>query len=234
MGYSGRFCALAFVALAAGGGCATCPAKVQAALQQATPQRTVEVSRDYAVGCPDRLNIQMADALPLDVTVEPDGCVVVPGVGRVRVEGAAPGDIAAEIAHHRNVPTPSVRVAVAEYASKHVLLFGPGDGVQRVVPYVGPETVTDMLRRTGGLAPGAAFHAVHVVRPHVAGGQRPEVFTVDLAKALEKSEAGNDVNLQASDQVYLGETRGSSLARCLPPWVRAALPGMKAIDTPPE
>jgi protein involved in polysaccharide export with SLBB domain len=233
MGYSGRLCALAMAAAAAGGGCATCPAKVQAALQQA-PQRTVEVTGDYAVGCPDRLSIQMSESRPLDVTVEPDGCVFVPGIGRLRVEGAAPGGIATEIAHHLNMPTPSVQVSVTEYASKHVLLFGPGDGVQRVVPYVGPEEVTDMLRRTGGLAPGAAFHVVHVVRPHVASGQRPEVFTVDLAKALDKNDAANDVKLQPSDQVYLGETRGSSLARCLPPWVRTALPGMKELDTKQE
>jgi hypothetical protein len=55
-----------------------------------------------------------------------------------------------------------------------------------------------------------------------------------LAKALEKQDAANDVTLQPSDQIYLGETRGSSIARCMPPWVRAMLPGMKAIDTQPE
>lgn len=215
-------------------GCATCPAKMRAALQQRMPQRTAEVGRDYAVGCPDRLTIQLDGAPPLNVAVEPDGCIVVPVLGRLRVEGAAPGDIAVEIAHHRNLPSTAVRVEVSEYASKRVLLFGPGDGVQRVVAYIGPETVTDMLRRTGGLSPGAAFHAVHVVRPNVATGQRPELFTIDLARAIEHPDAEDIVRLQPSDQVYLGETCGACLARSMPPWVRALWPGMKAIDATPE
>ncbi len=233
MAYSAQIGVLFVIALGGVSGCATCPAKVQAALQQPKPQRMGAVSREYVIGCPDRLTVRVANTPPFDVTVEPDGCVMIPGVGRMRVDGAAPGDVAVEIAHHRQLASNSVQVAVAEYASKTVLVFGPGDGVQRVVPYVGPENLTEMLRRTGGLAPGAAFHAVHVVRPHVASGQRPEVFTVDLAAALEKTDS-NDVRLQPSDHVYIGETSGSSFARCMPPWVRAMLPGMKAIDAQPE
>lgn len=233
MAYSARIGVLIVIALGGASGCATCPAKVQAALARPKPERAVEVGQDYTIGCPDRLNVRIANLQSFDATVEPDGCVVIPGIGRLRVDGVTPGVVAAEIAHHRELATPAVQVTVTEHASKTILMFGPGAGVQRVVPYVGPENLTDMLRRTGGLAPGSAFRAVHVVRPHVASGQRPEVFTVDLAAALDKTDS-NDVRLQPSDHIYIGETSGSSLARCMPPWVRAMLPGMKAIDAPAE
>lgn len=165
-----------------------------------------------------------------EVSVQTDGCILVSQVGQVRVEGATTVDVAELIARSLNLTSEKVKVTVSNHASRHVVIYGPGDGVQRVVPYIGAESVTELLRRTGGLAPGAAYHEIHVVRPHVAAGRRPEVFPIDLKRIVIDHDPNANVILEPNDQIYVGETKGSSMARCLPPWVRAILPGMKEMD----
>lgn len=231
MGHSVRIGLLGLWAIVGGVGCATCPAKLSAALRQPRPDRAHEVAANYTVSCPDLLRVTGPSRLPQSVRVEPDGCIVLPtSGGRLRVDGSTPADIANLLSRDHGPTT----VEVIDHASRHVLMFGPGEGVQRVVPYVGSESVIDLLRRTGGLPVGAAFRAVHVVRPHVAGGQRPEVFVVDLEAILGHGDATTDVTIQPYDQVYVGQTKGAAIARSLPPWMRKAMPGMFALDEAPE
>ncbi len=64
----------------------------------------------------------------------------------------------------------------------------------------------------------------------MAGGPRPEVFVVDLEAVLGKNDTSTDVKLQPYDQIYIGETRGATVARCLPPWMKKVLPGMSSLD----
>src|SRR5205807_3090983 len=104
-----------------------------------------------------------------------------------------------------------VQVRVAEHNSRQVFLFGPVAGHERAVPYQGPETVTALLRRTGGLTPRAELTEVHVVRPNVAVGRRPEVFPVDLEAILMRGDDRSNVVVQSYDHVYVGETRRAAL-----------------------
>lgn len=232
MGFPARVLALG---LAAAGGCATCPERIQSALARPVEPRQ-DVAAQYAVACPDRLEVRVLGRPELNrvMAVEADGCVPCGELGRVRVDGTTADEVAQSLTRLMRLPPGAVQVAVAEHASRHVLVFGPGQGVQRAVPYIGDETATELLRRTGGLTPGTAFHAVHVIRPHVAAGRRPELFDVDLRAIVLKGDPATDVVLQPYDQVYLGETRGASVVKCLPPWLRAICPGMKGIDLPPE
>lgn len=133
-------------------------------------------------------------------------------------------------AHAAGVLPGGTSARVAEFNSQHLYLFGEVNGLQRVVPYRGPETILDLLQRAGGIAPGAALGQIRVVRPHVADGRPPEVFTVDLAAILLKHDQDTNVPLQPSDHVYVGESGKSRLAPCFPPWLRPlyeALSGMK-------
>lgn len=231
MRYSARILAFGVAGLLSSG-CATCPAKITAALNRSAPASMDSTAHAYPLGCPDRILVWLPNRpdLSRELTIEPDGCIPLGKLGRVRVEGASPHDVAELIAKSLNVPNEQVKVTVVEHASKQLVIFGPGDGVQRVVAYVGPEKVTDLLRRTGGLSPGAAYRSVQVVRPHVASGKRPEVFPVDLDRIVMSNDAASDVTLQPNDQIYLGETSGASVAKCLPPWFRNLVPGMKTID----
>lgn len=230
MGKSGPITVLGLLLLVGGSGCATCPAKITAALNQATSAGSIADS--YTLSCPDRILIWIdgRPELSQEVSIEPDGYVSLRQIGRVRVEGMSSQGVAELIARSMNTSAKNVKVTVLDHASRHIVIYGPGDGVQRVIPYIGSENVTGLLRRTGGLAPGAAYHEIHVVRPHVAAGRRPEVFPVDLKRIVIDHDPIADIQLEPNDQVYIGETKGASVARCLPPWVRAIMPGMKQID----
>jgi protein involved in polysaccharide export with SLBB domain len=175
----------------------------------------------YCVHCPD----------VLDVTVpgHPDCCGQRPvsadgriplGDAALRVDGLTPEEVARRAASVAGVAPGQVQVRVTAFNSQQVFLCGEVAGLPRALPYQGPETVVDLLQRAGGLAPGAAPDEVQVVRSHVADGTPPEVFHVDLEAILLRGEQQTNVLLEPFDQVYVGQTRRSCVAGCLPPWVR--------------
>src|SRR4051812_36600044 len=94
------------LALAASGGCATCPAKIQTALARPA-DRGAEVAGHYTVACPDRLAVQVNGRpdLTRSYVVEPDGCVATGDGGRVRVEGDTPGAAAEALARVWRLPS---------------------------------------------------------------------------------------------------------------------------------
>jgi protein involved in polysaccharide export with SLBB domain len=180
------------------------------------------LAAQYQVHCPDVLSVSV-DGHPEWTGRRPvgaDGEITLGGLGRLRVEGRSVPDIARAVAERAGTQEDQVRVQVAEYNSQHVLLFGEVAGLPRAVPYQGPETVLDLLRRVGGITPGAAPADVQVVRSHVAEGKTPEVFHVDLPAIVLRHEPRTNVPLQPFDQVYVGQSRRSNLSSCLPPWLR--------------
>jgi polysaccharide export outer membrane protein len=185
-------------------------------------QRNSGVTENYRLECPDVLQITVAGRPELDAprSIAPDGRIDLGPLGRVRVEGLPPPAAASQIAAEANLPPQAIQVRVVEYRSQKVYLFGEVTGLQRAVPYQGPETVLDLLQRTGGITAGAAPGEVHVVRSHVAEGRSPEVFQVDLKAAVMKHDERTNLRLQPFDQVYVGETLPSSWEKCVPPCFR--------------
>src|SRR5438552_3184507 len=127
-----------------------------------------------------------------------------------------------------------VRVRLADFKSQQIYLFGPGAGVQRTVAYQGPETVLDLLQRTGGIAPGAAPGEVYVVRSHVADGKPPEVFHIQLQAIVRSQDERTNLRLQPFDQLHIGESRRSSLVKCFPRWLQPMYESMCGLRRPGE
>jgi len=186
----------------------------------------------YRVGCPDVLEVQIEGRPELSGRrcVGPDGRIDLGGLGRLRVEGQAISDITRSLAEAAAVSMAGVRVRVAEYQSQHVCLVGRTQAGHHVVAYRGPETVVDLLRREGGIAPGAAPDEVYLVRSHPGDDKRPEVFRIDLRAILLQHDARSNIPVLPNDQLYVGETRTFSFEKCIPPWFRPiyeALVGMR-------
>ena len=178
----------------------------------------------YRVACPDVLEIAFADRPEWDAfaSIDLDGRLRLEEIGQPRVEGLTLDDVRTELARAAGVEPEKVTVSLAAPRSGQLFVSGPVRGRSRIVPYQGPETVIDFLKRVGGLPPGSKLNQVYVVRPHVAFGQPPEVFRVDIEAILLDNDPGTNISLRASDQVYIGETRGSSFSRILPHWLGAA------------
>jgi protein involved in polysaccharide export with SLBB domain len=178
----------------------------------------------YRVSCPDVLDIAFAERPEWDsyAAIDLDGRLPLEAIGRPRVEGMTLDEVRAELARESGMPLESVRVNLAAPRSNRIYVNGPVRGHTRVVAYQGPEPVMDLLKRVGGLPPGSKLNQVYVVRPHVAAGRRPEVFRVDVEAVLLDQNASTNIPLRPSDQVYVGETRGSTFSRILPPWLGTA------------
>ena len=196
------------------------------------PLRNQGVAAQYVIRCPDVLDIDIDGRPELNgrAAISPAGRLDRDDLGRVRVEGQTPAEVAQTLAKELSLPPESIQVRVVEYNSQQIYLFGEVFGQHRAVAYQGPETVLDLLQRVGGITPAAAAGDVHVIRSHVADGHDPEVFHINLkAITLEKNDKTN-VRLQPFDQVYVGQTRQAVLDRCMPPWLRPihqSLTGMR-------
>ena len=175
----------------------------------------------YRIGCPDILELTFLDHPSWDVlvSVDVDGRVPLDHPGTPRVEGFTLEEARGELARLAGVPAERVTVRLAAARSSRIFLHGPIRGRTRIVPYQGPEPVIDFLKRVGGLPPGSKLNQVYVVRPNVAAGERPEVFRVNVSRVLLDDDTATNVPLQPSDQVYVGESRESILARILPDWI---------------
>jgi protein involved in polysaccharide export with SLBB domain len=205
----------------------------QALLAQRPPAAYFQqIANAYHARCPDMLAMEIA-GLPQysgSHRIGPDGRIDLGDAGQPRVDGGTTPEIARVIAEHLSVSPEQVRVTVTEYNSQYLYLYGQVAGLQRAVPYQGPETVLDLLHRVGGVAPGATVRDIKVVRPHVADGKVPEVFRVDLTAIVVRKDSETNIILQPCDQIYIGQSHRSSFGDCLPPWLRPVyqrLCGMK-------
>jgi protein involved in polysaccharide export with SLBB domain len=177
---------------------------------------------DYLVAFPDVLTLTVPSRPRLtgNVRVEPDGYITLRGVGRVRVEGHNVSQIAGLVAARAGLDKDALDVDVAEFRSQQIYLYGASNGLQRAVDYRGPETVVELLRRTGGIKPGAAPGDIYVVRRNLTGEKASDVIQVDLRAIVEWGDRRTDVRLQPFDQVYVGETRNSLRLQSLPALLR--------------
>lgn len=221
----GRFAALLALALVAG--CSNTEFLRKTCPTPADPQAAAEAPRPttaYQVHCPDVLDIAFRDRPDWDavVVVDVDGRLPLDQPGNPRVDGLTLAQIRDELASMAGVPVDRVSVTLAAARSGRVVVYGPVRGRARAVPYQGPEPVIDFLTRVGGLPPGSKLNQVYVVRPNVALASKPQVFRVDVAAVLVDRDNRTNVSLQSDDQVYVGETKQSSLSRLMPDWLGTA------------
>jgi polysaccharide biosynthesis/export protein len=210
---------LAFVS-----GCVTNRGQIEQAVRARTPPPTHvrQLAASYQVRCPDVLQVDIA-ALPHysgAKRIEPDGRIDLGDAGRPQVDNETTPEIVRTVAESLGLPQEQVHVAVAEYNSQYLYVFGPVGDNQRAISYHGRETVLDLLHRAGGLSSSAALRDITVIRPHIAEGKRPEVFHIDLSAIVLHNDAETNILLEPFDQVHIGQSRRSCFYDCLPPWLR--------------
>jgi polysaccharide biosynthesis/export protein len=190
--------------------------------QPIPPGERTQMAAEYLVGCPDLLEIKIGGRPELSGTQEVagDGRISATNGERVHVEGLSTSEVARRLAGASRFPPEQISVRVAEYRSQKIYLVGQVVGLQRTVPYQGPEKVLDLLQRVGGVTAGAAPDAVYVVRSRIAEGKQPEVYRVRLRDILTQHDQSTNVQLQPQDQIYVGETNRSALSHYLPPWLK--------------
>jgi protein involved in polysaccharide export with SLBB domain len=207
---------MAMAMLLASSGCLFTCRKAQ--LPPPPADRPINPAEHYTLACPDVIEVKLAARPQLGylVKVNPDGCIDLGRLGSCRIEGDTVDEAAARIAEHARIPPSQVLVQVVEYKSRQVFLIGPVNGEPRVVDYRGPETVVEILQRTGGLSQDAQPDEVYVVRAHLGEGIPAEVLTVDLDAIQQKEDQRTNVHILPLDSIYVGEKPRSRIARAVP------------------
>jgi len=197
---------------------------------------TPAIVENYTLACPDLLEVGVEGRQDLGgrAAITTDGCLELNGLGKLRVEGRTLVEVADTVAEQAGVSAQRVHVRVVEFRSQKIYLFGEGNGLQRAVAYQGPETVLELLQRTGAMRSGAAVGKVYVVRSHILEGQSPEVFHLDPRAIVRDKDERTNPRLQPFDQVYVGETHQSCVRRCIPHWMRPLYSEISRMNPPKE
>lgn len=204
-------------------GCSTCQPHVYESLKTPNLSESDEARAFYQLAYPDVVEIQVKGMPQLSgqAEVQTEGTVVVGQLGPVLADGLTVSELAERIARSTGLPREDVQVRVIGYHSRRVLVLGAVAHSQRSVEYRGPERVSELLRRVGGLKPGADTREVQVVRPNVARGKAPEIFRVQL-EAVVNGDHRTDVRVEPFDHIYINETARLRLSHAIPPWLQPA------------
>jgi len=202
-------------------GCSTCKPHVHESLKDSARTLASEAITHYRLACPDMVEV-MVEGLPQisgPTEVRTDGTIELGWLGPVLADGLTVTQLAERVAEAAGVPSQQVRVRVIGYHSRRVVVYGAIAHTQRTIDYRGPERVSELLRRMGGLKPGADTREVFVVRPQVARGKAPEIFRVQL-EAVVNGDSCTDVFVEPFDHIYINESTRLRLAALIPPWLQ--------------
>lgn len=207
-----------------GAGCALHRHKLDETLDRVTSgavhQEAVRAS--YRIDSPDRLQITAStpDPWSIEQTVTINGSVKIPSAGSVEVVDATPAEAGKRIARKLGVSPDLVDVQVLDYRSRKLFVHGEVVGLQKVIPYQGPETVLEVIKRAGGITSGAAPGEIQLVRAHIADGKSPEVFEINLQEILVQRKPESNIIVEPFDQIYIAQSRSCVVSKCMPPIVK--------------
>jgi polysaccharide export outer membrane protein len=172
--------------------------------------------QEYAIGPRDVLAITVwgqAD-LSRDYTVDPDGFIPFPLIGRVKAVGSNPKELAAQLTELLGkdyLVNPQVIVSVKEYLSQKVQVLGSAE--KPGVYYLnGPTTVLEILSKAGGLASTAGKQVI-VLRNHAGSAGGAASASPILRLSLEKIQAGDpteNTRVQNQDTIIISKALTNS------------------------
>ncbi len=171
------------------------------------PPRTAAIADDYAIGVADVISVTVSmepDASRANVTVDNDGTIDMPLIGRVKVDGKPARVVEKEIADRleKYLVKPQVSIEIVRYRSKSVYVQGlvanPGEKTLE-----GNASLTKVLAMAGSPSLDAASYVV--INRTGADGKTTQIRV--SRKQIESGEAQN-ILLKDGDVVVVpkGET----------------------------
>jgi len=183
----------------------------------APPVRKTETGDSISVGDVIEIRVVRRDDLNLSFPVPPGGTVTFPLVGRLKVIGKHPEEVAAELKKRLtsggHLARPDVTVIIREFAPKLVYVFGAVKSMRAVtLPPDGRLTLMQAMAMVGGFQDDADSKEVRVLRRVKGGGkgQAPStrVICVDVDAITEHDKTELDVRLKAGDTIIVPKRDG--------------------------
>jgi polysaccharide export outer membrane protein len=173
-------------------------------------------AQEYTIGPRDVLAVTVwgQNDLSRDYTVDPDGFIPFPLVGRVKAVGSNPKELAAQLTELLGkdyLVNPQVIVSVKEYLSQKVQVLGAAE--KPGVYYLnGPTTLLEILSKAGGLASTAGKQVI-LLRNHGGAADGKASASPVLRLSLEKIQAGDvaeNTRLQNQDTIIVSKALSHS------------------------
>jgi len=183
-----------------------------------------DLPADYQLGAGDVVEIRFSDKPQWNgrYRLLPHGCVVLPEIGAVQLAGLTADQAAERIRDTVGEQAGLVFVAIVAFESQAVYVLGEVAGGNRALPYQGPETVAELLRRAGGLTLDADPTDIRIHRSFGRQGEE-EVLHVNLLAVLWEKDWRQNVYIQPFDRVVVPRNPWACLRDCLPGFWRRVL-----------
>ena len=203
----GLSAALAFLLLsgARAEGEATPPREAPAA-----PTRTANI---ISIGDLIEIKVVRRDDLSLSFPVPPGGVVTFPLVGRLKVAGRQPEEVADELKRRfksaGHLSRPDVTVIVREFAPKQVYVFGAVKSMQAVsLPPDGRLMLMQAMAMVGGFQDDADTKAVRLIRRNGPEDAAKRVICINVDAITEENRAELDIRLEPGDTIIVAKRDG--------------------------
>lgn len=163
---------------------------------------SVDGAEQYRIGPEDLIEVRVFETEQLNrtVRVEPDGTILLPLVGAVRLAGLTAPEAADEVAGKLRgefVADPQVTILIKEFHSRRVSLLG-AVAKAGVYPLIGERDLLELLAESGGLSEGAGS-VLYLFRRLPDG--RNARLTVPLNDLLVRGDPRWNVRLEPGDVV---------------------------------
>jgi polysaccharide export outer membrane protein len=174
----------------------TCPVAVSGQVRVTPPDYRIRAGDQVFISAPQR------PALNRRVTVDPEGNVDLPVVGKVPAQGFTVSEFQAQVSRAIQEIYPSiteVSVTIEEVAGQSIYVTGmvgrPGK-----YDFPGPTNLWEAIREAGGPRPGAVLNGVQVVADESRGGK---TTLVNVQEALERGSVDRLPDLEDGDTVII-------------------------------
>ncbi len=180
-------------------------------LMQAVPAAGAPAPAEYSIGIQDVLNVTVfgePDASRAGVTVDNDGTIDCPYIGRVKAAGQTTRALEQEIKQRLSrglFVNPSVSVEVVKYRSKTVTVQGmvraPGE-----FKLEGNVSIMSVLAQAGSMTPDAGSYVVitrYAPRPEAAPGGEPVAQQIRVPRRDLESGRAQTITLQDRDTIFV-------------------------------
>ncbi|MDX2168210.1 MAG: polysaccharide biosynthesis/export family protein [Deltaproteobacteria bacterium] len=182
------------------------------------------VPAPYRIQLGDYLNVRVYQHPELDaeVVVRPDGKISLPLIGELQAAGLEPATLSEHIneALRAELTTPRATVLLRDIGAK-VYVGGEVDK-PGVVPLRANLTLLQAISEAGSFTEKAHLKQVVLIRRDAAG--HPHGWAVDARQVMGGIDAGQDVPLQASDIVYVPQSKIADVNQFVKQYIRDNLP----------
>ena len=167
--------------------------------------------------------IQTHQDLNEKVTVRPDGRVALQLLGDVAVAERTPAELSALLKQRyvELLGPLDVAVMLRSFAAQKVYVDGEV-GHPGVVDSIAPLTVLQAISRTGGLKETARVEEVVIIRRQPDG--HGLAIPVNLTKAIDGSDIGQDIPLMPFDIVFVPKSSVSNVNQWVDQYIRRNIP----------